>query len=61
MKCKGTGDKTFAPYKIIKDNGEGIKFIGQLCEECFKQLTAPAPSTFEKNEENKEKEELHEN
>ena len=58
MKCKGTGDKKIVPYKIIKDiNGDGIKFVGQLCEDCFKQIFESAPSTSEKNEENKEKEE----
>lgn len=51
MKCKRTGDKASMPYKIIKDiNGEGVKFIGQLCESCFETLTAPAPSTDENNE-----------
>lgn len=50
MKCKCAGAKSLVPYKIIEDrDGESVKFVGQLCERCFKELfetnTAPAPST----------------
>lgn len=53
MRCKCAGAKSLIPYKIIRDNnGESVKFIGQLCERCYKELfetnTAPAPSTDKK-------------
>jgi len=56
MKCKSAGAKTLVPYKLIEDrNGESVKFVGQLCERCFKELfetnEAPAPSTEGKNDE----------
>ena len=56
MRCKCSGAKTLVPYKIIRDdNGESVKFIGQLCERCYKELfktnEAPAPSTEGKNDE----------
>lgn len=56
MKCKSAGAKTLVPYKLIEDrNGESVKFVGQLCEGCFKELfemnTAPAPSTEGKSDE----------
>lgn len=39
MKCKNAGVKKSIPYKIIQDdNGEGIRFIGNLCEHCFEEL-----------------------
>lgn len=52
MRCKCSGAKSLVPYKIIRDdNGESVKFIGQLCERCYKELfetnEAPAPSTEE--------------
>lgn len=52
MRCKCSGAKSLVPYKIIRDdNGESVKFVGQLCEKCFKELfetnEAPAPSTEE--------------
>jgi len=56
MKCKSAGAKTLVPYKLIEDrNGESVKFVGQLCERCFKELfetnEAPAPSTEGKSDE----------
>lgn len=55
MRCKCSGAKAFVPYKIIRDdNGESVKFVGQLCEQCYKELfetnKAPAPSTEEKDD-----------
>lgn len=51
MKCKAAGAKSIIRYKIIEDiNGESIKFIGQLCEKCFNDFMAPAPTTENKNE-----------
>ena len=54
MRCKCSGAKSLVPYKIIRDdNGESVKFVGQLCERCYKELfetnKAPAPSTEEKS------------
>ena len=59
-RCKCAGAKSLIPYKIIRDdNGESVKFVGQLCERCYKELfetnTAPAPSTEEKVKEEKDK------
>lgn len=55
MRCKCSGTKALVPYKIIRDdNGESVKFVGQLCERCYKELfetnEAPAPSTEGKND-----------
>lgn len=60
-RCKESGSKGLIPYKIIKDvDGMSVKFVGQLCNKCYKELfetnTAPAPST-EGKEVVKEKEE----
>lgn len=60
-RCKESGSKGMIPYKIIKDvDGTSVKFVGQLCNKCYRELfetnTAPAPSTEEK-EVVKEKEE----
>lgn len=57
MRCKCSGVKSLVPYKIIRDdNGESVRFIGQLCERCFKELfetnDAPAPSTEGVDDEN---------
>lgn len=54
MRCRCSGAKSLIPYKLIRDdNGESVKFVGQLCERCFKELfetsKAPAPSAEEKN------------
>ena len=39
MRCKESGSKGIVPYKIIKDvDGQSVKFIGQLCTRCFKEL-----------------------
>jgi hypothetical protein len=56
MRCKCSGAKSLVPYKIIRDdNGESVKFVGQLCERCYKELfetnEAPAPSMEGKNDE----------
>ena len=43
MKCKCAGAKSFVPFKIIEDRtGDSVKFRGQLCEQCFNNLMAPA-------------------
>lgn len=57
-RCKESGSKGMIPYKIIKDvDGMSVKFVGQLCNKCYKELfetnTAPAPSMEEKEEEKK--------
>ena len=50
MRCKSAGAKSLIPYKIIEDkNGESIKFCGQLCERCFKELF----NSLQNNEEQK--------
>lgn len=39
MRCKCAGAKAMIPYKIIEDkDGEGVRFKGQLCERCYKEL-----------------------
>ena len=39
MRCKSAGAKTLISYKIIEDKtGESVKFKGQLCEKCFREL-----------------------
>lgn len=39
MKCKCAGAKSLVPFKIIEDrDGMSVKFRGQLCERCFKEL-----------------------
>ena len=39
MKCKCAGAKSLVPFKIIEDkDGMSVKFMGQLCERCFKEL-----------------------
>lgn len=58
-RCKESGGKGMIPYKIIKDvDGMSVKFVGQLCERCYKELfetkDAPAQSTEEKAKEEKE-------
>lgn len=58
-RCKESGSKGMIPYKIIKDvDGMSVKFVGQLCNKCYKELfeakDAPAPSTEEKAKEEKE-------
>lgn len=54
MKCKKAGAKSLVPFKIVEDrDGESIKFRGQLCEFCFNELIAAAPTTDKQNEETK--------
>ena len=39
MKCKCAGAKSLVPFKVIEDrDGMSVKFRGQLCERCFKEL-----------------------
>ena len=39
MKCKCAGAKLLVPFKVIEDrDGMSVKFRGQLCERCFKEL-----------------------
>lgn len=54
-RCKIAGDKNLVSYKIIRDiDGMSVKFVGQLCNKCYKDLfetnKAPAPSTEEKSD-----------
>lgn len=54
-RCKIAGDKNLVSYKIIRDiDGMSVKFVGQLCNKCYKELfetnEAPAPSTEEKSD-----------
>ena len=54
-RCKIAGDKNLVSYKIIRDiDGMSVKFVGQLCNKCYKELfetnKAPAPSTEEKSD-----------
>ena len=52
MKCKCAGAKSLVPFKIIEDrDGMSVKFRGQLCERCFKELFEDK-SEEEKNAEN---------
>lgn len=44
-RCKAAGDKHFVPYKIIEDDGNRVRFIGMLCEDCFDKIFDSAPST----------------
>ncbi len=55
-RCKMSGNKGAIPYKIIRDiDGTSVKFVGQLCNKCYKELfetnETPAPSTEGKNDE----------
>ena len=39
MKYKCAGAKSLMPFKVIEDrDGMSVKFRGQLCERCFKEL-----------------------
>lgn len=52
MKCKCAGAKTLVPFKIVEDrDGMSVKFRGQLCERCFKELFEDKKEE-EKNAEN---------
>ena len=58
-KCKESGSKGAIPYKIIRDvDGMSVKFVGQLCNKCYKEIfemnEALGPSTEEKEKEEKE-------
>ena len=38
-RCKKSGSKKSIPYKIVYDtDGMSVKFIGQLCEDCYKKI-----------------------
>ncbi len=53
MKCKCAGAKSLVPFKIIEDrDGMSVKFRGQLCEKCFNDFMAPAPTTDNKDDKN---------
>ena len=55
MKCKCAGAKSLVPFKIIEDrDGMSVKFRGQLCERCFKELFEDKKEE-EKNAENQRK------
>ena len=49
-KCKKSGDRNAIPYRIIKETidkeGGHIKFCGQFCEGCYKEI-------FQTNEQEK--------
>lgn len=52
MKCKCAGAKSLVPFKVIEDrDGMSVKFRGQLCERCFKELFEDKKEE-EKNAEN---------
>lgn len=52
MKCKCAGAKSLVPFKVIEDrDGMSVKFRGQLCERCFKELFGDKKEE-EKNAEN---------
>ena len=51
MRCKSAGAKSLVPFKIVEDkDGQSVKFMGQLCERCFKELF-PSEENSEKNKE----------
>jgi len=53
MKCKCAGAKSLVPFKIIEDrDGMSVKFRGQLCEKCYNDFMAPAPTTDNKDDKN---------
>ena len=55
MKCKCAGAKSFMPFKIIEDrDGMSVKFRGQLCERCFKELFDPPLKNKEQEGESNE-------
>ena len=55
MKCKCAGAKSFVPFKIIEDrDGMSVKFRGQLCERCFKELFDPPLKNKEQEGESNE-------
>ena len=38
-RCKEAGSKGLVPYKIIYDvDGQSVKFVGQLCTKCYKEI-----------------------
>ena len=49
-RCKAAGAKSLIPYKIVCDDGNTTKFMGQLCERCFKEIFDSPPKTEEKVE-----------
>lgn len=50
-RCGTAGIRKLIPYKIIRDdNGESIKFMGQLCENCFEEIFDGAPTTKDTKE-----------
>ncbi len=55
IRCKCAGAKTLLPFKIIEDkDGQSIKFRGQLCERCFKELFDSPPDNKEQEGESNE-------
>lgn len=45
-KCGAAGARSLIPYKIIEDkDGESIRFVGQLCDRCFKEIFGPPQNT----------------
>lgn len=57
-RCGMAGTRKFIPYKIIRDeDGESVKFMGQLCENCFKEIFDRAPTTENTNEQEENKNE----
>lgn len=49
--CKQAGDKKLIRYKVVEDDGNRVRFIGMLCEDCFDKIFDSAPSTEDHNEE----------
>lgn len=57
-RCGMAGIRKLIPYKIIRDeDGESVKFMGQLCENCFKEIFDRAPTTENVNEQEENKNE----
>ena len=57
-RCGTAGIRKLIPYKIIRDdNGESVKFMGQLCENCFKEIFDRAQTTENTNEQEENKNE----
>lgn len=36
--CRMAGSKRFISYKVIRDEGDSIKFMQQLCEKCYSKI-----------------------
>ena len=48
--CKKAGKKNLIRYKIVEDDGNRVRFVGMLCEDCFDKIFDSAPTTGDTNE-----------